>query len=88
MWEIKLKKPRNKVRFYVTRDSDVSIAPDSLILWMGKPDKVNNMWNNSYSYCTPLCSEQDFRCFGLNPSNFKDLKFEDKPIEVFLNLED
>lgn len=82
------KKPRNKVHFYVTRDSKLSIAPDTLFLWMEKPNRFNEMWNDSYDFCIPLCAERNFVNFGLKPSDFKDLKFEDEPVEVFLNLED
>lgn len=82
------KKPRNKVHFYVTRDSKISLAPDTLFLWLEKPNRLGEIWNDSYDYCIPLCSERNFVDFGLNPSDFKDLKFEDEPVEVFLNLED
>ena len=28
------------------------------------------------------------KSFGLNPDDFKDLKWEDEPVEVFVNMED
>ena len=31
---------------------------------------------------------ENFSIYGLNPDDFKNLKWEDEPIEVFLNLED
>lgn len=30
----------------------------------------------------------DFQKFGLNPDDFNNLKWEDEPVEVFLNLKD
>ena len=33
------------------------------------------------------CDSQ-FKWYGLNENDYKDLKWEDEPIEVFLNLED
>ena len=37
---------------------------------------------------TLMVNEHYFKDFGLNPDDFKDLKWEDEPVEVFLNLED
>ena len=30
----------------------------------------------------------DLKNFGLNPDDFKDLKWEDEPVEVFVNMEE
>lgn len=70
--------PRNKVRFYVARDKNTL-----LYLYLGKPKR-------SYYSFTPCkngyCFMSGFQKFGLNPDDFSDLKWEDEPVEVFLNL--
>ena len=40
-------------------------------------------------FFTPVTfvDEDDFKMFGLNQDDFKDLKWEDEPVEVFLNME-
>ena len=77
------KEPRNKVHFYVARDKD-----GELWLYIGKPFRDDAIFHGNadkqVSSVTRLKSER----FSLNPNDFKDLKWEDEPIEVFLNLED
>ena len=83
MWEIKLKKPRNKVHFYVARDKN----SDLVWLYLGKPTRnvFYECWIPQY---ISLYSECYFERVGLNKNNYKDLKWEDEPVEVFLNLND
>lgn len=74
--------PKNKVHFYVARDEN-----KTLWLFLGKPIRDYNC------YITKICgsvisNSYNFKDFGLNPDDYKDLKWEDEPIEVFLNLED
>ena len=61
--------PRNKVRFYVTCETNYR-GEIIRTLWLGKP------------YYT-----KDKR-FGVNEDEYANLKWEDEPVEVFLNMED
>lgn len=80
-----LKRQRNKVHFYVARDKS-----DSLYLYLGKPERLSSCFVSSCGTCCgPLMiGDLHFKDFGINLDDFKDLKWEDEPIEVFLNLED
>lgn len=76
--------PKNKVHFYVARDKD-----ESLWLYLGKP--IRNKEDNTYRECMrgrAISSAKYFELVGLNIDDYKNLKWEDEPIEVFLNLED
>ena len=80
----KEKKPKNNVRFYVARDKD-----STLWLYLGKPERQQGAFVNSYSTCVSfMISEYNFKNFGLNENDYKDLKWEDEPLEVFVNMED
>lgn len=76
--------PKNKVHFYVARDKD-----GDLTIWMRKPRRVllDGRWygNNEIAYIT---SNKGLPLYNLNPKDYDNLKWEDEPIEVFLNLED
>lgn len=74
-------KPKNKVHFYVARDKN-----GKLWLYMGKPIRFNNAFIADLSKGNTL-THINFRCFGLNESDYVNLKWEDEPVEVFLNLE-
>ena len=81
---LKDKKPRNKVHFYVARDKD-----KTLWLFIGKPIRFENQ--EGFIANEHGCSMIHSCCFkylGLNTNDYKDLKWEDEPVEVFLNLED
>lgn len=74
--------PKNKVHFYVARDEN-----KTLWLFLGKPIRDYNC------YITKICgsvisNSYNFKDFGLNPDDYKDLKWEDEPVEVFINLEE
>lgn len=79
----KKNKPKNNVHFYVARDEN----DGRLCLYLGKPRR-------DCSYFMPVYPgiligyKSRFYEFGLNPTDFKDLKWEDEPVEVFLNLDD
>ena len=78
----KFSKKRNRVHFYVARDMD-----GRLYLYLGKPLKGIAEFHGA---------RDKNRCFlthklerlGLNLDDFKDLKWEDEPVEVFVNMED
>lgn len=74
----------NRVRFYVARDKDGFIY-----LYIGKPKRRYGWFAGSYrERSVAIIDEDDFKMFGLNPDDFKDLKWEDEPVEVFVNMED
>lgn len=75
-------KPKNNVHFYVARDKC-----GELWLYMGKPNRY------LYTFDSPLSSLftfpcNTFDCFGLNEKDYANLKWEDEPVEVFINMED
>ena len=77
-------KSKNKVHFYVARSID-----GDLWLYLGKPERRSYSFINSYEACgTLMVNERHFKHFGLNPDDFNDLKWEDEPVEVFLNIKD
>lgn len=77
-------KKRNKVHFYVARDKS-----GLLNLYIGKPERAYSCFLAHGGDCVcPLENEYYFKKFGLKSDDFKDLKWEDEPVEVFLNLED
>lgn len=76
------KNPRNNVHFYVVRYKYNNI----LYLYLGRPIRDNYRFYIYNSGCV-IASQNYFTDFGLNPKDFENLKFEDEPVEVFLNLE-
>ena len=76
------REPLNKVHFYVTRDINKEFT-----LWLGKPHLIEGFWfptEKAYMIIT----SNNMTAFGLNMDDFENLKWNDKPVEVFLNLED
>ena len=74
-------KPKNKVHFYVARDKN-----GKLWLYMGKPIRCDNAFIADLSKGNSL-THINFRCFGLDEKDYVNLKWEEEPVEVFLNLE-
>ena len=78
--------PRNKVRFFVTRDNeDASINPP--VLWVGVPKKDSVWWSVTETSKPLAFSEEGFKFYGLNYEDFFNMK-EGEIREVFTNLED
>ena len=73
---------RNNVHFYVARDED-----NSLWLYLGKPERSEQTFM-PITYGRIIISEKYFSNYGLDAKDYVHLKWEDEPIEVFLNLED
>lgn len=74
----------NRVHFYVARDKDGFIY-----LYIGNPKRRHGCFVGSYrERSVAIIDENDFKMFGLKSDDFKDLKWEDEPVEVFLNMED
>lgn len=79
-----LRKKKNKVHFYVTKDKN-----GVLILWFGKPKRavLSELWYGCDEVRWITYKVSDFHLYNLNPKDFDNLKWEDEPLEVFLNLE-
>lgn len=73
---------KNKVHFYVARDKN-----SSLNLWLNKPVRHKDIWGTG-GLSHFIVTQQYFGNFGLNPSDYNNLKWEDEPVEIFLNMED
>ena len=73
---------KNKVHFYVARDEG-----GGLWLYIGKPVRGKTEFrcgNDKKAFCLT----NDIDRFRLKYEDFDSLKWEDEPVEVFLNLED
>lgn len=79
---IKEKEPKNKVHFYIARDRN-----GELLLYMGKPFRGIDRFHPCQNGCI-ITNEDDFSNFGLNKDDYDNLKWEDDPVEVFINIED
>lgn len=73
---------KNNVHFYVARDSC-----GILYLYMGKPIRATSEFLSS-DYGKLINSAKYFSKYGLNEDNYANLKWEDEPVEVFINMED
>ena len=74
----------NRVHFYVARDKS-----GHLFLHIGKPERRTASFLSRYgSFIDSIANVSSFKYFGLNPNDFKDLKWEDEPIEVFVNMKE
>lgn len=79
----KSEEPVNRVHFYVARDKN-----GSLFLYLGKPERRRYTFVNSYGTCSDfIANEYHFKDVGLNKNDYDNLKWEDEPVEVFLNME-
>ena len=78
------KNPRNNVHFYVARDK----YNNRLYLYLGEPIKGIVRFHACHNGCIVACvnSCTNLSDFGFNPKDFENLKFEDEPVEVFLDL--
>ena len=74
----------NRVHFYVARDKG-----GLLYLYLGKPERTYSTFVGICVSCIQLIEdEHDFKKSGVKADDFKDLKWEDEPVEVFINMED
>lgn len=76
------KEPRNNVHFYVARDKD-----GELYLYMGKPIRISDEFITCYGG-NIIEEAKVFLDYGLNENDYANLKWEDEPVEVFLNMKD
>ena len=78
----KVKEPKNNIHFYVARDKN-----GSLWLYMGKPVRGNDEFYSDEPY-NHVEFSGSIELFGLNENDYENLKWEDEPVEVFINMED
>ena len=86
----KVKEPRNKVRFFVTRDNEDAFNDafrNPPVLWVGVPKKDSVSWSVTETAKPIAFSEEGFKHCGLNYEDFFNMK-EGEIREVFINLED
>ena len=75
-------KPKNKVHFYVARDKD-----GELYLYLGKPLRDYGEFIGDLTKGSIVLTGYHFNKFGLNKNDYAKLKWEDEPVEVFINTE-
>ena len=74
---------RNRAHFYVARDKD-----KTLYLYLGKPVRDYDEFHGYSSRGSIPLTYYHFNKFGLNKDDYAKLKWEDEPLEVFVNMED
>ena len=83
-YERKIREPKNQVHFYVAKDFS-----GKLWLSLGMPLRISEhgYWE---SHCPSkiIASKAVFAEYGLDPKDYANLKWEDEPVEVFINMED
>ena len=82
--KVKSKSPkkRNSIKFYVARDKNGTIW-----LYMGKPVR-GDFYFLPCSNGKTLATSKNFPMYGLDANDYVNLKWEDEPVEVFVNMED
>lgn len=76
-------KSKNNIHFYMARDKD-----GELYLYLGKPLRDYGEFIGDLTKGSIVLTGYHFNKFGLNKNDYAKLKWEDEPVEVFLNLED
>ena len=81
----KHEEPKNRIHFYVARDKN-----GELWLYMGKPIREEDIFDSCPEIgIEPMIGhDNNLKFYGLNENDYKDLKWEDEPVEVFINMED
>ena len=75
-------KKRNRIKFYVARDDS-----GSLWVFLSKPRRAAHGFIPNINGRI-IALEGDFSKYGLDVNDYANLKWEDEPVEVFLNMED
>ena len=78
----KTQEPKNNVHFYVARDKN-----GELFLYMGKPFRGIERFHECQNGCI-ITGDNNFYNFDLNKNDYSNLKWEDEPVEVFINIKD
>lgn len=77
-------KPINKVHFYLVRDKN-----GDLCLYFGKPIRLDDEFISRWTEGVIFLGCDDYlKSFGLNKNDYDYLKWEDEPVEVFLDLDE
>lgn len=76
-------KSKNKVHFYVARDKNGELS-----LYLGKPVRKYTEFCGDLTRGSIYLTNYNFNKFGLNKDDYDRLRWEDGPIEVFVNMED
>ena len=76
-------KSKNNVHFYMARDKD-----GELYLYLGKPLRDYGEFIGDLTKGSIVLTGYHFNKFGLNKNDYAKLKWEDEPIEIFVNLVD
>ena len=83
IYDGKHREKRNRVHFYVARDKD-----GELFLYLGKPVRKYTEFRGDLIRGSIYLTNYNFNKFGLNKNDYAKLKWEDGPLEVFINMED
>lgn len=75
-------KPKNNVHFYVARDKN-----GELFLYLGKPFRGRYAYRSKSDGVIHL-NWLNIKKYGLNEHDYDNLKWENKPVEVFINIKD
>lgn len=75
-------KSKNNVHFYMARDKD-----GELYLYLGKPLRDYGEFIGDLTKGSIVLTGYHFNKFGLNKNDYAKLKWEDEPVEVFINTE-
>ena len=78
----KAKEPRNKVRFFVARDMD-----GVLCLYISKPLRSKIQFHPNICNGVIVLNRYNYKRLGLNEDDYANLKWEDEPVEVFINTD-
>ena len=73
-------KSKNNVHFYIARDKN-----DKLWLYINKPIRLKDVFVSAINIDLTY---RNCNYIGLNKNDYADLKWDDEPIEVFINMED
>ena len=76
-----LSKKRKQLHFYVARDKN-----DTIWLYIGKPVR-GEFYFLPCSNGKTLATSKNFPMYGLYANDYANLKWEDEPVEVFVNIE-
>ena len=75
-------KQRNHVHFYVARDKY-----GILYLYLGKPTRGTAFFISFVHPSALICRSDILDSFGLKEKDYANLKWEDDPVEVFVNMD-
>ena len=78
----KTQESKNKVHFYVARDKN-----GELFLYLGKPFRGIDRFHKYQGGCM-IIDDINFYSFGLNKDDYANIKWEDEPVEVFINIKE